>query len=300
MCITKLHLPSYLAKLLNQIGKLFLICFIWLGPFEGNYKLLAADDIFLPPSPSPLAPPPPSKSRDRDFFRNLKKNREKKNEPKKPPLEDLYSYEKDKELLKFIENKKSYHFMAQISLLLPFVTTSGQRKNFSTELTSHMNVLFHIPQIRLEKKTPIWGGLRVAPFSGVGQYAETVGRYSFLYFGPSIAYGGLIPDISDPLKKKMSPAKESKQVVFPVKSAWFLSMGFSGQTRIANIDPSSDVVDKDLNTFQGAQLDGSGFWMELTYAKIYFGGLGVHYVSGLQLAEEKLFIWLGFAAGGWY
>ena len=296
---TVLYSPFYREISLRKMGNVFLICIsISLICVVSSYAF-GKETILLAPEPTPLPLPPPGKHRDLKYFRNLKKQRLQKKKNKQKLKKPTQSPDEQK-LIDDALKKTSYHVMAQTTFVYPVLQTSGPRKNYTTDLTNHFSMYMRPSRMKDEKNSHFWGGFRLAPFSGSGQYEETIGRYSFLYFGPVLAFGGLIApsDTSDSPLTSQAESKLPKKM--PIKSAWMITGGISVQTRIAHIDPTDEYTDVDLNTTRGANIDIPGIWVELIYSKIYFGGFGGHYVTGVQLGEGKKFFWFGLGAGAWY
>ena len=68
-------------------------------------------------------------------------------------------------------------------------------------------------------------------------------------------------------------------------------------TNIAYSDPFQDDPQNDFTTSK--QPGFGGGWLEYTYVRIYYGGLGTHYSFGLQGSNGKYFVWLSFGMGAW-
>jgi len=189
--------------------------------------------------------------------------------------------------------------MAQMSLVYPQVLVSGPRKDYTTEITSHFSGMMRLDSAFKPDEWQTWLGFRMAPFSGTGQYSETVGRYGYLYVGPMVGLG----KIYSPILKKVTNAgtvnERNVPVGSPVRVGWMFTAGLALQSRQGKQDPTDDFTNKDLDTVRGFKMDAPGISLELTWVKIHYGQLGMHWTAGIQTGEGKNFVWLGAAMGGW-
>ncbi|MFK7823190.1 MAG: hypothetical protein AB8G05_03480 [Oligoflexales bacterium] len=280
------------------MGKVYLILVII---FSSNFLLpsvFGKDRIILAPNPEPVVPPPPDKEQSQQDLQRLRKRRKKR----KGGNISRYKYfqnKRNQQLVKDSEKKGPYQFMTQTSLVLPAILARGPRSNYTSELSAHISTFFRLSPDEEPFSQQYWWGIRIAPFAGTGNYQETAGRYNFFYFGPMIGIGSLSRSLETDQKENNGIVTRSNKNT-PKTNGWFLMGGIAAHTRIVQVDPTDDIADKEMNTIKSAKLDGTGLWVEFTYANIYFGSLGAHYVAGVQLGEEKVFLWLGVGAGGWY
>lgn len=283
------------------MGKVYLIISCIVGSWFVSMYAFSQDRIILAPEPEPIDPPSPDPEQGNRDLQRLRKRR-KKREGTGLSKFGYYRKKRNLELGKAAGKKGPYRFMTQTSIVLPTILAQGPRSNYTSELTTHISAV-----MRFSDKNPFsqhtWWGIRIAPYAGTGTYKETAGRYNFFNFGPMFGIGsinrsGLIEEKESKSKPKNRPNAVGKNI--PKTTAWFLMGGIAAHTRIVEVDPTDEVADKEMNTTNKPELDGPGIWAEFTYANIYFGSLGVHYMAGVQIGEEKVFLWLGVGAGGWY
>ena len=284
------------------MGKVYLILVIILSSNLIQLNALAKERIILEPEPEPIIPPPTDKNQSEQDLLRMRKRRRKR-EGKNLSRFDFFQKKRDQELEQAAEKKGPYEFMLQTSLVLPAILARGPRSNYTSELTAHISAQFRLDTSEDPFSQQYWWGVRIAPFAGTGVYEETAGRYNFFYFGPTFGIGSLsrtgAKEQKNLKEKKTKSSIRSKKTELKT-TAWFFTGGIAAQTRIVKVDPTDDIADKEMNTIKSAKLDGPGLWAEFTYANIYFGSLGVHYSAGIQLGEQKAFLWVGIGAGGWY
>lgn len=256
--------------------------------------LLEAGNIYLPQNPTMKAPPKtPAEEIDRDLYR--KRQNRKKREPKKPPLLESATEERDRSLQQEAAQPRSLRLAFQVNLVLPFISTSGNREHYTADLTSHFHVFYRNTAKAEPNKYQLYWGFRIAPFSGSGIHEGIPGRYGLTYFGPSVGIGNFF---SLNLRNNRSSIRGGSHS-FPKKKIWFAMAGIAvrnqlGSTEHAGIDESND-----FKTKKGSQLEASGFWFELSHHTIHFGALGVSYSFGIQTAHEKNFAWISIGSSAW-
>ena len=84
------------------------------------------------------------------------------------------------------------------------------------------------------------------------------------------------------------------------ETGWSLLAGIALQSRIGQIDPTSETPEDDLNTIKSFTLDGLGIWGEASYFFLFLGALGVNLNVGIQEGKGKHFAWVGVGISGWY
>ncbi|NRA44935.1 MAG: hypothetical protein HRU09_08275 [Oligoflexales bacterium] len=285
------------------MGKVYLILVCISSDLFLDPAAFGKDRIILLPEPKHATPPTPDPGQSDKDLQKLRERR-KKREGGSLSYFDFFQHKRDKKLAKAAGKQGPYGFLMQTTLVLPALSARGPRSNYTSELSTHISALFRLSPEEDPFTQQFWWGLRLAPFAGTGTYKETAGRFNFLYFGPSFGIGNLSRESDDPddsdESKKSGSSKRPKKKKIPETNAWFLMGGIAAHSRIVEVDPTDDIADKEMNTINSVQLDGPGLWVEFTYANIYFGSLGIHYVAGVQLGEEKMFFWIGAGAGGWY
>lgn len=258
-----------------------------------------ASDIALPPDPSRILPPTPTRQEsDRDIERLKKlheKRRENEGHPTGPmsPLNVQFKEEATKKRLQVL--------YIQSTLVLPYVKTSGPREKYTAEPNVHLSFAWKGQKDIYTRHR--YFGFRFASFSGSGIYDGTPGRYGFLYFGPSIGIGkvGKVTEVVEQESKKAVSIQTVKERSITYwETGWSLFTGVALQSRIGQIDPTSEEPGDDLNTTNIPALDGLGIWAEASYFFLFLGAVGVHLNLGAQQGKGKIFTWLGVGVSGWY
>lgn len=248
--------------------------------------------ILFPTKPRQIVPPSPDpEKREKQLRKKRQHNIEQKKsiEPPKPPSAKL----QQEALAKNSVEERPMRFMLQASLVYPTIMVNGERKDYTTEITSHLHLFFRTNIESQPGSTQFWWGARVAPFSGTGFYKGIPGRYNFTYFGPMLGIGSL-----SPINKEKN--KSEKELIFGTRSAWSLMAGVAGQIRTGKTEREYEEIDNDLDSTKGGKLDGNGLWIEATYMSIRYGAISTNYILGAQLGEGKRFIYLSVGFGGWY
>lgn len=282
----------------GRMGNQFLTTGFFIGIFLIPIQP-AWTQIEMMPPPVRVAPPkadPDSLDRDLEKLRNKRSKREgaKKSRNK-------WAAEKRKEeLTKLANSRYDYKMMFQVSLLYPMISTKGPRNNYTTEITSHFSGYFRTAPKYHPNEFQSWAGFRLSPFSGTGTYEKTVGRYGYLYFGPMVGVGKISRPEGLFDSKAGTSEKRGSLKGFPVRDAWFLMAGIAALSRQGKTDPTDDFTSKDLDTTKAVKYDKPGLWVELTWAKIHYGMLGLQYNAGVLFGEGKTFYWFGVSMGGWH
>ena len=183
---------------------------------------------------------------------------------------------------------RPYEFFLQLSLVSTKVNVTAPRKDYQSDLTSHIQALFRITEGK-PNELHWWWGFRIAPFAGSGIYEETPGRFGFIYSGPSFGLGSI--NVSE---------QDTEKNPYRLKTGWLWTWGIAAQTRRAELDPSGEPPEKDINTSDGIEFDAPGVWTEFSIMTIHFGALAWNFVGGAQLGEGKTFMWFGVGAAGFY
>lgn len=253
--------------------------------------------IIPPPPPKAILPPPSEEYwQDQDLKRmqQQRRGRERLLAPPPPNPAEV----RNKELFAEALQEREMDFMFQVSLLFPYIKTTGQRSNYTAEPTSHFHAFFKMAKSPSEGNITTWWGLRAAPFAGTGIDKKVPGRYGFTYFGPMIGMGKISPGIRSS-GHNSGERGLLEEIEFPVRYGWFWMSGIAASTNTTRIDPSTKPTDQDFSGKGGIRFDSPGIWTEITYTTVHFGALGVNFSMGAQLARQKIFYYGGIAAAGW-
>ncbi len=260
------------------------------------WSILAPMEIGFAQSIEDLAPPRPAvpPTIDRDYERDVqlheKKQRREKREgelaPKHPTPTEVRNAKLKEEALK----PHDHTFMLEISLVGVGIQTTGERSGYTGEPTSHFNVFFRKKPNYETKKSSVWFGFRLAPFTGNGFYHGKPGDFAQTYFGPSIGVGSVEPGARD-------SGKDSE--VSTHLSGWVITGGLSAVTLAGNAYSKRAGEGRSDFRGRGIYFDPPGLWGELRYVNIFYGGVGLNGVMGLQTGHEKVFVYGGIAATGW-
>lgn len=306
------------------MGKHFRCFFFLIGILTVDKLCLgiSGDPIQLDIEPLKIRPEATDRNRLDKSLQRMKKKREKR-EPKesRPGI-----FKKQTEKLKQAANiHRPYKFMLSTSFNIPWLTTSGDRKNYTIDPSFHILSLHRIQQTLNPDKFQFFLGSRTAAFSGSGTFESISGRYSFLYLGPVFAWGkftrenindektGSDKSRHDMNKTKDSQKENSKQTANdPVqqkeqKLDWGIMdeffavcLGISAQARFSRNDAKGIEPSDDLNATKSLVLDTPGLWLELRKSYIYYGSVGIDYTAGIQLGKGKTFVWMGIGVSGWH
>jgi hypothetical protein len=252
----------------------------------------------LPPG-NPASRPPPEYDRnnaDNDLERKQEQRRIRDRSGRKPVLE-----REEKRNIALSKDAVKHHeldFMLQVSLVLPYLKTTGNRKNYTADLTSHFHLFYRGTKTPNDAAGNLWWGFRTAMFSGTGIYKNIPGRYGFTYFGPMIGIGK-ISSAEQAGGSSAAGADPMEDQFFPTRHGWFLMFGIAATSRIVKIDPSELPLDQDFDRSSGVKFDKPGLWTEFTYATVHFGAVGVNLSLGTQFAQGKTFYYTGLGAAGW-
>ncbi|MFK7871896.1 MAG: hypothetical protein AB8C84_01825 [Oligoflexales bacterium] len=267
------------------MGRNYLIAIILM--YLGSYILTpiskGAESIQFPPTPRPTLPPPPESnifSKDLDRMRKRRLNREE--------MENYVDWgAKITEELKIEAEKiRDMEFMTQISLLYPFIFTTGKRENYNVDLTSHIMSLYKISNNSNPYQEHFWVGVRIAPFAGYGVQDSAPGRYGLYFFGPAIAWG----KVGELIRKKND---------LPTREGSLFSVGLSPAFTSGQKDGATEENPSDFLNQKAPTIDIPALWFEYSDLTVHYGGLGFHWVLGAQIGSEKTFAWFGIATSGW-
>ncbi len=218
------------------------------------------------------------KHKDRENQKNLKKK----------------ELQKEKDIITETTKPRLRHIMLEVSLISPSVVTTGDRQGYTSELTSHFNIMWRTNPKQMNGKRGTWYGFRLAPFAGGGRYKEFHGNYGFSYFGPMIGIGKL-----DPMPSSVPRTRRGSKPKPPIISGWLWSGGIAGQHRLNGTDPSDEgQVDDEFN--EGIGLDVPGIWTEYRHMRVIWGAVATNFIVGVQSGKGKYFIYTGLGFGGWH
>lgn len=262
-------------------------------------------EILLPPSPK-ASPPPrlPGESDEElkqnlDRKRRLREMREKKDEPPAKSQEE----KRNDSLLDETYKPRNMQLFVSATLVQPHPFTSGDNKDYLSDLSAHNHVFWRHAQEKPTDKWQLWYGARIAGFSGTGFFKNLPGRFGFTYFGPFIGVGKLDPlptkgGISAAGKAADLAAKENQNMEFAVRSGYLFAFGLNGFTGGFRFDEISEVPFSQTKT-QKVGYEFPGLSAEFMYTRIYFGAVSVNILAGGQYGQQKSFLWGGVGVGGW-
>ncbi len=232
-------------------------------------------------------------------LRNRREEREERGE-KKGTKKKQSTQPKQKMLLIEAGKDRPYTFLSQVSLILPYLKTAGQRTNYTTELTTHLMSMLKVSSRNVSEGT-LWAGLRLSPFSGTGKYKQTTARYNFLYFGPAFSYGSIeTPEGPEEDPEAATIEHKPKNTELVVRSSSFFSWGIALQSRLVKVDHGPGEGEGDFKEQKGVRFDSPGFWAEYSMGNIHYGTLGLNYATGFLIGDKKYFAWVGITASFWY
>lgn len=254
-------------------------------------------------------PPPPSDPNRPDGFDEILQRRkdrqqeavkaDEKNRPSNLTLDKTV-----KELQKELEKPKPLRYFASLMLSVPKIQTQGRdRRDYFTE----KSVLFHwFARLGSDPdfgKTQAWTGFRIAPFTGEGVYKNVAGRYGFTFFGPMIGVGNFSSvreaSTADDSASAHRAAADDYTPPGKWRSGWMWMSGIALAHR--EIDTGEHGTHP-KSEFQngGLYLDGLGLWTEVSYAAVLLQTFSVQALAGVQLAEQKTFVYGAMGCGFWY
>ena len=255
----------------------------------------------LPPG-SPETKPPAIQN-DTGAFDNLlkrskkrRKKRLKEMQYKMPSLDDRLKAEAEK------PHPMQLHISA--TPVYPFMTTSGERKDYQAEPSTLFHLQFRFDSSPLEKNKNFWMGFRFAPFTGTGVYKQAAGRFGFLYYGPMLGVGSFNPlRKPKPGQKKLPERADGKAIKTEKadysRSGYFWTSGIAVQWRASVRDEGSGLPEDDFNNL-GAAFDSPGLWSEFHYITSKYDLYSINYLIGVQLGKGKTFAYFGAGVGLWY
>lgn len=240
---------------------------------------ICAEQLLLPGLPRKISPP----SGDETLELH---GRDPKTQPR--TLFEQRQLEERQQMIKpkQVEPPGPKDFMMEVSLVIPSITTTGSRKDYTTEMTSHFSFLFRLSrQPSLAEELQLFTGIRSAYFSGSGVFGDVAGRYSFNYIGPVVGLGWFSFPEEDPVK---------------TYAGFVLAAGIAVQSRRATRDPADAEVANDLDSSRGLKLDGNGLWFEFGYMTIPDDEFGLHFYVGTQRGSGKQFNYFATGLTLWY
>lgn len=244
--------------------------------------------IQIPRTPKPQTPPITTiEQADQDLKKKRRRRRKRTPPAKKAP--------KISHIEAMTRLPKKWNTYSQASLIVPYVRTFGEtRKDYKAEPGMSFKLEFLLGEQNSPDEISYWLGVRVSPFSGSGTYKEDNGRYSFLYWGPSLSIGKVQAPIT---KKKIQKNKEVPST--KSWSHWRWSFGISAMSRYAGVNDDFSGGEGEL-TNSPIGFDAPGLWTEVNYGKIYGKTISLDGSLGLQTGESKIFAYLGIGMGLWH
>lgn len=256
------------------------------------FMLLAASNICFGqgiafPDP-PTAEPPPLIPKEQDpALIRIQKNKEqqaievKANEEQKISVQEVKAEEKAKEEAK--TPRPLYGFF-ELSLLQPKATVSSGRKNYVSDLTTHINMYVRTFWNSGAEATQPWIGIRIAPFGGFGTQGTRTARFAHTWLGPAIGFGSI-------------QLPEDATVDFPTRHGFLFSIGVAGLQRLVAEDESAKPLPDDFSPTAWA-LDPPGVWSEIRWVRVSRGAIGLGLMGGVQTGSGKIFYYGGFTISG--
>jgi hypothetical protein len=249
----------------------------------------AKAQVDLPPPPSAAPPPQEPKGQTAIELRHeehvkaqtkqldeIKTEREQQADKK---LEEQAKQEK-------VEPRPMYGFM-EINFLYAKVLTTGTRKNYLADPTTHFNGWLRTSSSKPSDQPQLWAGFRIAPFSGSGVQRKHAGRYALTYFGPGLGFG-----------KIQSQGKIINPDDTETRTGWLFSGGVAAVTKLSRHDEPADTGATDFRSTPWA-MDSPGVWLEYRAMRVFNAALSGNLIVGGQMAEGKNFVYLGLGFAGW-
>jgi hypothetical protein len=245
-------------------------------------------EILLPPPPTAM--PPPRQPATRNPTQDVEVDRSdtiqglRQEFDTTPPPQNAKS-NPEKKVAK-LPKKRLMAGVFELSLLKPWVTTTGHRRNYTCDVGSHasgyMRPLVHKDPMTVQ----FWVGLRVAPFGCVGSHKSQRGRFSHTFLGPAVGFGRFIAS-EDPSRDQVA------------RSFWLWSFGISGLHKTA---AEQDVKGSTSSDFSKSRLvyESPAGWAEFRWSQVFRGALGSGLLLGTQTASGKSFYYVGLTASGFY
>ncbi|SMF13486.1 hypothetical protein [Pseudobacteriovorax antillogorgiicola] len=271
---------------------------ILLGPvaFTGRSASAQTKKI-LPPSPPPkIVPPHPTID---DLKKDLKRKRmrRRKREPEK--FKKKGAPKPESPIIEMTQETRPGRIHSSVSFMIPYAKTFGE---FRDQYIVEPGLLFNL-DIRLGdqedyKKTSFWLGFRMAPMNGSGTYRSQNGRFSFLYWGPSLSLAW-IKNSKSTLKKSSDEKDATKNTDDAIQNSWRWSFGIAALSRYGTVSEDLSPGEGELSN-EGLTIDIPGVWTELTYGRIYGKTISMDVTVGLQSGEAKLFAYTAIGMGLWY
>lgn len=277
------------------------------------YSPCATAQIGLPPPPRVVLPPnagrggndpngkvPSELPENLRKRRDLRKEEELANQPKPPTPSEKQEQALKEEAVK----PRPFNFMAAVDFLYPQISTSGDRKEYTTDMTPHHYALFRLGESENGSQSQaganMWIGYRIAPFSGSGKAAGQVGRYGFTYFGPMIALGKFSPGAKSVGQTEEGSGEEEEHGASDLsRNGIMLGTGLSMLSKNGVTDPGVEEPFDDFAS-KPVEFDSPGLFVQVQYIHILYGAVGIDYVVGAQLGKEKTFTWAGIGVSGFH
>lgn len=283
------HLPAYSrARRLKPLAAFAtrLLCLLTTQVVFSVGMAIAQTGVLLPDEVAPIQQTPPELPANKNRLKQRTNKKNLKQEVKPTPAEI-----RDSALADLTSRPLSRNYILGINWLIPTIWTSGPRKDYKLDPTTHF---YGYANLSAEgQKLNYMLGFRTASFAGSGVYNGIPGQFGLLYFGPSL---GISYPSDETSESNSSTAEHAKNTS---KKLHFFHCGVSLQTRRAGELTNEAVADDDLTTTQGVNFDSPGLWVEYQYQSIYFASMGYGVVLGSQIGDGKVFAWLGVSTVGW-
>lgn len=261
------------------------------GPKKPGAAILPPE---IPKRPPPRGVTPEQMEQDLERLRNRRRQREVKS--------PSYRQNKRKNLQQQFDDIAKKPGPMQLFMKASFaanhIVTSGNKR---TNYLANPSVYFHTYIKPFAHQAfdsyEFWTGFRLAPLSGTGEYQKTAGRFGWTYFGPMFGLGTVSPATFSlgAYEESLGTADRSKDFD---RDAFFWMSGIAILSRSGFVEKGRDKPE-DFNS-EGAALDGTGIWTEITAATIYYNRLSTSYSLGIQLGQGKQLFYLSFDLGFWH
>lgn len=271
-----------------RLAREIFACWAIIAAFGGSSQSAKAQ-IDLPTPPKAVPPPRVPESRNPVNIRHeehLKKQETQREEEKSEVEQKTEKKRVEQAKQEKLEPRPMYGFV-ELSLLYPKFTTSGQRKKYNGDATTHINMWSRLSYSKPSGVVQPWIGLRIAPFSGSGVQKNYAGRFALTYFGPGIGFGS----VDDRPASAGEAESESRY-------GWLLSAGVAAVSKLTNTDQAIDSGATDF-TPSAWYMDSPGAWAEFRWMSIFQNALSWDVIGGAQLGEGKNIVYFGLGISGW-
>ncbi|MCX6117137.1 MAG: hypothetical protein NT027_06325 [Proteobacteria bacterium] len=294
------------AKVACQGSCIALINYLFVATMFAASSSLFGETIEIPPPPSVI---PPILTPDLQSFERSEKSKTQRNKDEIDRFESQQKSRvekrKEKELqnLKTLANTQNLHSFFEISLILPTVSARNDRKNYTADVSSHINFFIRPKIAKPSDEVQLWTALRVSPFSGSGQQNGISGRYSYLHFGPSIGIGKInarkvTPKVPNNSEGTRINAIDDLPDEDEQGSGWIGILGIGATSKFSDNNTSMTEEASDF-TSQTWYFDEPGLHFEIRHLTLFHGLMSRNFILGTQLGKNKITTYIGIGLGGW-